>query len=122
MSISTLIILVLIGVLAGILSGFVGVGGGIIIVPGLVYIMGMDQHHAQGTSLAVLLLPVGILAVMNYYRAGTVDIKAAALIAVAFVAGGYLGSRWSLALPEIAVKRVFGALMLLAALKLILSK
>ncbi|MCB0793021.1 MAG: sulfite exporter TauE/SafE family protein [Flavobacteriales bacterium] len=122
MSISTLIILVLIGVLAGILSGFVGVGGGIIIVPALVYIMGMDQHHAQGTSLAVLLLPVGILAVMNYYRAGTVDIKAAGLIALAFVVGGYLGSRWSLSLPEVTVKRVFGAIMLVAAIKLIFSR
>ncbi|MCB0793212.1 MAG: sulfite exporter TauE/SafE family protein [Flavobacteriales bacterium] len=122
MSVTTVFLLVAIGLLAGILSGFVGVGGGLIIVPALVYIMGLGQHEAQGTSLVVLLLPVGILAVMNYYRSGHVDVQAALIIALAFVAGGYLGSKWSLQLPEVAVRRVFGAIMLLGALKLMLSK
>lgn len=122
MALTTLIMLVLIGLAAGILSGFVGVGGGLIIVPALVYLMGLSQHEAQGTSLGVLLLPVGILAVMNYYRAGHLDIRYALIIAVAFVLGGYFGSKWSLVLPEVVVRRVFGAIMLLGALKLILSK
>ncbi|MCB0789462.1 MAG: sulfite exporter TauE/SafE family protein, partial [Flavobacteriales bacterium] len=89
MSLTTLLLLVIIGLLAGVLSGFVGVGGGLIIVPALVYIMGLSQHEAQGTSLGVLLLPVGILAVMNYYRSGQLDIRYALIIAAAFVAGGY---------------------------------
>ncbi|HOP43953.1 MAG: sulfite exporter TauE/SafE family protein [Flavobacteriales bacterium] len=122
MSLTTLLLLVIIGLLAGVLSGFVGVGGGLIIVPALVYIMGLSQHEAQGTSLGVLLLPVGILAVMNYYRSGQLDIRYALIIAAAFVAGGYFGSKWALVLPEVVVRRVFGFIMLIGALKLILSR
>lgn len=121
-SVSSLVVLVLIGLLAGILSGFVGVGGGLIIVPALVYIMGLSQHEAQGTSLGVLLLPVGILAVVNYYKAGALDIRYALIIAVAFVLGGYFGSKWSLVLSETVVRRVFGAIMLVGAIKLMLTK
>ena len=122
MSLTTLLLLVIIGLLAGVLSGFVGVGGGLIIVPALVYIMGLSQHEAQGTSLGVLLLPVGILAVMNYYRSGQLDIRYALIIAAAFVAGGYFGSKWALVLPDVVVRRVFGFIMLIGALKLILSR
>lgn len=122
MSLTTLLLLVIIGLLAGVLSGFVGVGGGLIIVPALVYIMGLSQHEAQGTSLGVLLLPVGILAVMNYYRSGQLDIRYALIIAAAFVAGGYFGSKWALVLPEVVVRRVFGFIMLIGALKLILGR
>ena len=121
-SVSSIVVLVLIGLLAGILSGFVGVGGGLIIVPALVYIMGLSQHEAQGTSLGVLLLPVGILAVVNYYKAGALDIRYALIIALAFVLGGYFGSKWSLVLSETVVRRVFGAIMLVGAIKLMLSK
>ena len=121
-SVSSLVVLVLIGLLAGILSGFVGVGGGLIIVPALVYIMGLSQHEAQGTSLGVLLLPVGILAVVNYYKAGALDIRYALIIALAFVLGGYFGSKWSLVLSETVVRRVFGAIMLVGAIKLMLTK
>lgn len=122
MSLTTLLLLVIVGLLAGVLSGFVGVGGGLIIVPALVYIMGLSQHEAQGTSLGVLLLPVGILAVMNYYRSGQLDIRYALIVAAAFVAGGYFGSKWALVLPEVVVRRVFGFIMLIGALKLILSR
>ncbi len=122
MSLATIALLVLIGVAAGILSGFVGVGGGLIIVPALMWMLGYTQHEAQGTSLAVLLLPVGILAVMNYYRAGQIDLKAAAIISVAFVLGGYLGSKWSLALQPETVRKIFGVIMLIGALKLIFGK
>jgi hypothetical protein len=118
----TLGVLVAIGLAAGILSGFVGIGGGVVMVPALVLLLGYGQHQAQGTSLAVLMLPVVALAVRNYYKAGVIDPKVVAVIAVAFVLGGYFGSRWALALPVEIVKRVFGVLMLLIALKLILGR
>jgi hypothetical protein len=122
MSATAVGLLLLIGLLAGMLSGFVGVGGGIIMVPALVWLMGYGQHQAQGTSLAVLVLPVVALAAWNYHRQHPLDLRAVGLIAGAFVLGGYLGSRMSLSIPADAVKRVFGLVMLVAAIKLILGK
>ncbi|MBD99303.1 MAG: permease [Verrucomicrobia bacterium] len=120
MSITTLVILLLIGIFAGILSGLIGVGGGIIIVPALVYFLGVSQHTAQGTSLALMLPPIGILAAMNYYKAGALNIKYAAVIAVAFVIGGYLGSKLSITyINEILMKKIFGFILLIAAIKMI---
>lgn len=118
----TVLILVAIGILAGLLSGFVGVGGGIIIVPMLMWALAYSQHKAIGTSLGVLLLPVGILAVWNYHRAGNLDWKAALIIGGTFVLGALAGSRLSLSLPPDTVKKVFGGVMILAALKLIFGK
>ncbi|MFN3875282.1 MAG: TSUP family transporter [Flavobacteriales bacterium] len=118
----TIGLLIVVGLMAGILSGFVGVGGGIIMVPALVWLLGYSQHQAQGTSLAVLMLPVVFLAVRNYWKAGMVDWRVVAVIAAAFVAGGYLGSKGALALPADAVKRAFGVVMLFAAIKLILGR
>jgi len=115
-------ILLCVGLLAGILSGMVGVGGGIIIVPALVYFMAMSQHQAQGTSLAVLLLPVGILAVMNYYKAGYVDVRATLIIASTFLIGGFIGSKISIAIDQHTVKKIFGVVLLLVAFKMILGK
>lgn len=122
MDTQTLGILLLTGLLAGILSGFVGVGGGIIMVPVMVWLLGYSQHQAQGTSLAVLMFPVVFMAVRNYYRAGMIDPKVVAVIAIAFVAGGYFGSKWSLALPMETVRKVFGLLMIIAGAKLILER
>ena len=122
MSVTTVFLLALIGLLAGVLSGFVGIGGGVVMVPALVMLLGYSQHQAQGTSLAVLVLPVVVLAVRNYCKAGMIDPKMVAVIAVAFVVGGYFGSKWSLSLPTETVKRVFGVLMLLISVKLILGK
>ena len=119
---TTVLALVLIGVAAGVLSGFVGVGGGIIIVPALMWALGFTQHQATGTSLAVLLLPVGILAVWTYHKAGNLDWRAAMIIAATFVVGAYFGSKLSLSLPPATVKKVFGGVMILAALKLIFGK
>ena len=119
---NTVLLLLLIGLMAGILSGFVGVGGGIIMVPAMVWLLGYTQHQAQGTSLAVLMLPVVFLAVRNYYRAGVIDPKIVAVIAVAFVAGSYFGSKWSLALPMDTVRKVFGGITLFVAIKLIFGK
>jgi len=121
MEISTLIILILIGLVAGALSGFVGVGGGIIIVPALVYLLGLSQFEAQGTSLLLMLPPIGILAAMNYYQSGAVNWKYASVIALTFVVGGYFGSKITLKLDETLVKLIFGILMLLVAIKMIIS-
>lgn len=122
MAISDIIILVLIGLSAGFIGGALGVGGGIVIVPALVFIFGMTQHHAQGTSLAVLLFPVGILAVINYYRKGYVNFKFALILIVAFVLGSYFGSLFSISLPESTLKKLFGVLMLVAGLRMIFGK
>jgi len=119
MKIMDILALVIIGLIAGILSGMFGVGGGIIIVPALVFFLGMTQHSAQGTSLGLMLLPIGILAAWNYYKSGNLNIKYGLIIAVTFVLGGYIGSKLSLSLDQVLIKRLFGFLMLLVALKLI---
>lgn len=120
MSASTILILIAIGIFGGILSGMIGVGGGLIIVPALVYFLGMGQHSAQGTSLALMLPPIGILGVMNYYKAGALNWKYAAIIALAFVLGGYVGSKISITyISEEAMKKTFGIIMLVASIKLV---
>lgn len=121
MDIQTFIILFLIGISAGILSGFVGVGGGVIIVPALVYVMGMSQMEAQGTSLFVLLLPVGIFAVMNYSKHGSINWKFGLIIALTFVAGGYFGSKIALRINPAYVKLIFGVLMAYVSFRMIMS-
>lgn len=117
----TIIILVLIGLFAGAMSGFIGIGGGVVMVPALVYIMGLSQHEAQGTSLILMLPPIGILAVMNYYKADQVNISYGVIIAIAFVVGGYFGSKLALKLSPSVVKLVFGVLMLYISFKMIYS-
>jgi len=118
----TIAALLAVGLAAGILSGFVGVGGGIIMVPALVWLLSYSQHQAQGTSLAVLMLPVVFLAARNYYKAGQIDVQTVAIIAAAFVIGGYFGSKWALVLPSDSVRKVFGVVMLLASFKMIFGK
>lgn len=119
MNSDTIILILLIGLAAGILSGLVGVGGGLIIVPALVFFLGFTQHQAQGTSLGLLLLPVGILAVINYYNKGNIDIKVVALMSAAFVLGGWIGSKLALRLPEMVVKRIFAVLLFYTAFRLL---
>jgi uncharacterized protein len=119
MTTATIIIIILTGLAAGILGGMVGIGGGIIIVPALVYFLAFSQHQAQGTSLALMLFPVGILGVINYYKKGYVDFRYAGLLAIGFVVGSYLGSKFSLSLPQLAVKKIFAVIMLLVALKML---
>jgi uncharacterized membrane protein YfcA len=120
MTIETIMLIIFTGLAAGILGGMVGVGGGIIIVPALVYFLSFSQHQAQGTSLALMLFPVGILGVINYYRKGFVDFKYAGLLAIGFVLGSWLGSRFSLSLPQLTVKKIFAVVMLLVSLKMLL--
>jgi len=122
MDITTCIILIVIGLLAGILSGLVGVGGGILMIPLLIIFLGLTQHQAQGTALFAMLPPIGVLAAMNYYKEGFVKWEYAAVIALTFVVGGYFGSKLSISLPEQTVRKVFGVIMLIGAIKLIFSK
>lgn len=121
MTFQTIIILILIGLSAGIMSGFVGIGGGVVMVPAMVYILGLSQHEAQGTSLLLMLPPIGILAVMNYYKAGQVNIGYGVIIALAFVVGGYYGSKIALKLSPAMVKLIFGVLMLYVSFRLVYS-
>ena len=122
MSISTCIILIVIGILAGLLSGVVGVGGGLIMIPLLIILLGLSQHEAQGTSLAVMLPPIGILAAINYHKAGFVKWEYSMIIAITFIIGGYIGSRYAVSVRPEILRRVFGIVMLIGALKMIFSK
>lgn len=119
MDTQTILIIILIGIAAGMLSGLVGIGGGLVIVPALVYFLGLSQHTAQGTSLGLILLPVGILAVLAYYKQGHVDPKIVGLLAIGFVVGSYFGSKISLNLPQETVKKIFAVLMIIIAVKMI---
>lgn len=119
MTMQLLLILFIIGLMAGTLSGLIGVGGGIIIVPALVYFLSFSQHQAQGTSLGLLLLPVGILAVLNYYQKGHVDVKVVGIMAVGFLLGGFLGSKISLAISQEAIKKIFAVVLFYTAFKML---
>ena len=122
MSIFSIIVLIIIGLLAGLLSGLVGVGGGILMIPLLIVFLGFTQHQAQGTALFAMLPPIGILAAMNYYKEGFVKWEYSVVIALTFVVGGYFGSKLSISLPDQTVRRVFGFVMLIGAIKLLFSK
>jgi hypothetical protein len=119
MDTQTFIILLLIGIAAGTLSGMVGVGGGIIIVPALVYFLGFSQKMAQGTSLGILLLPVGLLGVMQFYKQGFIDVRVVFIISAAFFFGSYFGSRIALSISQETAKRVFAILMIVIAVKML---
>ena len=125
MTLSAIIILVIIGLLAGILSGLVGIGGGIIMVPLFIFFLGLNQHNAQGLSLAVMLPPVTFLAVYNYHTAGdggNIDWKVAILVSTLFIIGGFLGSKLALQIDQRMLKKIFGVFMLIVAIKLIFTK
>ncbi len=118
MTLQVVLLLLLIGLAAGMLSGLVGVGGGIIVVPALVFALGFSQQQAQGASLGLLLLPIGIFAVINYYKQGYIDIRVVAIMSVAFILGAYLGSRFALSLPEEKVKKFFAIILFWAGIKM----
>lgn len=119
MDIQTILILILIGMASGILSGLIGIGGGIIIVPALVFFLGFSQLQAQGTSLGIILLPVGLLAVLQFYKAGHIDVKAVGIVAFAFLIGGYFGSKIALSIPQELLKKIFAVILVLIAAKMI---
>lgn len=113
---------ILLGVVAGILSGLIGIGGGIIIIPALVFVFGFSQHMAQGTTLALLVPPIGLLAALMYYKQGFVDVKAALYICVGFVLGSFFGARFAMGLSGIVLEKIFGVALLIIALKMIFIK
>ena len=122
MDIQTVLILLLIGLAAGVLSGVVGIGGGIIIVPALIYFLGFSQRMAQGTSLAILLLPIGLLGVWQFYKGGYVDIRVTLVIAITFFFGSYFGSRIALTVPQETLKKIFAFVLIIVAIKMLLPE
>ncbi len=119
MDTQTILIIIMVGIAAGMLSGLVGVGGGIIIVPSLIYFISFSQKTAQGTSLALIMLPVGIFGVLQYYKQGHVDFRIVGLLAIGFLAGSYFGSKLALSISQDTLKKVFAILMILIAIKML---
>jgi uncharacterized membrane protein YfcA len=122
MSLQHLMLFTILGLVAGVFSGLIGIGGGVIIVPALVFLFGFSEHLAQGTTLALMIPPIGLLAAWTYFQQGYVDVKAAALICLGFVIGGFLGARFANHLSNLELERVFGVVMLGIALRMILAK
>ena len=118
LTILMVVFLIILGILSGALSGMVGVGGGIIIVPALVFFLSFTQKQAQGTSLGILLLPVGILGVIQYYKQGQIDWRVVLIVSLAFLAGNYFGSKWALSLSDKTLKKVF-AIVLIVGFKIL---
>ena len=119
MDTQTFLILICVGIAAGILSGMVGVGGGIIIVPALIYFLGFTQMNAQGTSLALIMLPVGFLGVIQYYKMGHINYNIVMILAVGFIAGSFFGSKFALSLPQDTMKKTFAIIMIIIAVKML---
>ncbi|MCK5845962.1 MAG: sulfite exporter TauE/SafE family protein [Bacteroidales bacterium] len=122
MTFTTILILMIIGLLAGILSGFAGVGGGVIIIPALIFFLGMTQFEAQGTSLALMIPPIGFLAAVNYYKEGYINWKYAIILALFFFIGGYIGSKMALTIPQNIVKKGFAVFIILVGVKMLVGK
>lgn len=122
MSTSILLILVGIGILTGFMAGMLGIGGAIIMIPAMIFLLGLSQQTAQGTSLAVMLPPIGLIAAYNYYKAGEVNFKYALILAAFFIVGSYFGSKLAVSVPQAILKKIFGVLLLLVAAKMLLSK
>ncbi|HYL15879.1 MAG TPA: sulfite exporter TauE/SafE family protein [Terriglobales bacterium] len=115
-------LLILLGMAAGVASGLVGIGGGVILVPALVFLFGLTQHQAQGTTLALMVPPIGIIAAWSYWREGFVDLRIAGLICVGFLIGSLLGARFSISLSNASLQKAFGVFLLLLSLKMIFGK
>jgi hypothetical protein len=113
---------IFLGLLAGVLSGFLGLGGGVILIPAFVFLLGMTQHQAQGTTLALMVPPIGLLAAMHYYNKGNVKLSVAAFVCIGFFIGGLLGAMFVDKIPDLILKKTFGVFLILVALKMIFSK
>jgi uncharacterized membrane protein YfcA len=122
MSLLIILALVVIGLIAGFLSGILGVGGGVVMVPLMVLLLGFSQHQAQGTSLAVLAVPVTLAAAYNYYQDGSLNWRYALVMALMFVIGGYLGSKLAISLDEKVLKRIFGVVLIVLGFRMIFVK
>ena len=117
-----LLLYIVLGLVAGALSGLLGIGGGIIIIPVMVLLFGMSQHQAQGTTLALMVPPIGLLAAWMYWKQGFVDIKMAMFVCLGFFVGGLLGAKFAVNIPELVLKRIFGAVLFLISIKMIFGK
>jgi len=117
-----ILLYLILGLVAGTFSGLIGIGGGTIIVPALVFLFGLSQHQAQGTTLALLVPPIGFLATWTYYKQGYVDLRIAALICVGFFLGGLVGAKLATKLSNVVLERIFGIALLLISLKMIFAK
>ena len=119
---TNIILYLILGLLAGGFSGLIGIGGGIIIVPALVFFFGLSQHQAQGTTLAMLVPPIGILAAWTYYKDGYVDLKIALFIAMGFIVGSLAGAKLATNLPVAALEKIFGVVLILVGIKMFFGK
>ena len=117
-----MLLFIVLGLIAGMFSGLFGIGGGTILIPGLVFLAGLSQHEAQGTTLAIMLLPIGILAVIPYYKAGHIHLYITALVVLGFVVGGFFGANMAESLPVLTLRKAFGVFLLAVALYTIFSK
>lgn len=108
----------ILGIIAGIVSGLLGIGGAVIIIPALVFFFGFNQDMAQGTTLALMIPPIGILAALEYYKTGYVNIKAALIIAIFFLIGGYFGAKIALKVDPLILRRIFAAFLLVIAVRM----
>lgn len=115
-------LILLVGAAVGVFSGVVGIGGGILFVPALVWIVGMDQHRAQGTSIGALLAPVGLFAFLEYYRNGNADIRVAALLALGFLVGSYFGAAWAQNIPDVLLRRIFAVTLVIVGARMFFSR
>lgn len=122
MEITTVLILLAIGALAGTVSSFLGIGGGLVVIPLLVTLLNYSQKTAQGTSLALMLPPIGILAVINYYKSGNVNLSHAFVMAIGFLAASYVASKYAVKLPDDYLKKIFAVFLIIYATKLLLGK
>jgi uncharacterized membrane protein YfcA len=117
-----IVLYLLVGLLGGIFSGMLGLGGGIVMVPTLAFLFGLSQHQAQGTTLALMVPPIGLLAAWTYYKAGFVDLKIAAFVCLGFFFGGLLGAKLVVGLPDPLLRKIFGVALIVIAIKMILTK
>ncbi|MGD8500742.1 MAG: sulfite exporter TauE/SafE family protein [Phycisphaerales bacterium] len=117
-----ILLYLLLGLISGIFGGLLGIGGAIVIIPCLVLLFGLSQHMAQGTTLALMVPPIGLLAAWTYYKAGFVDLKIAGLICLGFFIGGFVGARYATQIPDDILRKIFGVVLLIASLKMILFK
>lgn len=119
MDLNQILILLILGLISGILSGLLGIGGAVFIIPALAMFMGFSQQTAQGTTLMMMVLPVGFMAALQYYKAGHGDIKTAGILALAFFIGGYFGGKWANQIPQDILKKIFAVLLIVIAIKML---
>ncbi|MCD6419015.1 sulfite exporter TauE/SafE family protein [bacterium] len=117
-----IILSLLLGLTAGVLAGLLGIGGGIILVPALAFLFGFSQHQAQGTTLALMVPPIGLLAAWTYYKQGFVDLKIAAFVCIGFFFGGLIGAKFATALSNVVLQKIFGVALMIVAIKMIFFK